>query len=375
MDAITSMLPDGYAAGLFGLMGGAILGTAARFGRFCTLGAIEDAIYAQDYRRARMWAVALGVAILGVFALEAQGGIDLSETLYATTVWNPAASVIGGLLFGYGMAIAGNCGFGALSRAGGGEMRSFVVAVVIGISAYMTLGGPLAWARAALFPVELVASDAEAVSMAHAAAAMFGAAPFWIAAGIAVLLLIVAFGAPSFRASPGMAAWGAAVGAAVVLGWWGTASVAHSGFEAGMVASHSFTAPLGESLLYLMTSTGGGFSFAVGSVSGVLAGSFIASLFQGHFRWEACDDPRELGRQVIGAFLMGVGGVVAIGCSVGQGLTAFSVLSVSAPVVAVSIVAGAAFGLRQLISGGLGEGWSPSWPPAWPRWGGERSEP
>ncbi|MBX2856504.1 MAG: YeeE/YedE family protein [Rhodobacteraceae bacterium] len=374
MDVISALLPDGYAAGMFGLIGGAMLGMAARYGRFCTLGAIEDAIYAQDYRRARMWAVALGVAILGVFVLEALGEIDLSQTLYASAVWNPVASVVGGLLFGYGMAIAGNCGFGALSRAAGGEMRSFVVAVVMGIAAYMTLGGPLASLRQALFSVERTAPEVETLGIAHAAAAWTGAAPLWIAIAVVGLLLIVALASSSFRASPGLMAWGAVVGVAVVLGWWGSAAVARTGFEAGMLESHSFTAPLGESLLYLMTSTGGGFSFGVGSVAGVVLGSLLACLAQGHFRWEACDDPRELGRQLFGAFLMGVGGVIALGCSIGQGLTAFSTLSVSAPVVTVSIIAGAALGLRQLISGGIGQGWTPSWPPAWPRIGGERSD-
>ena len=374
MDVISAMLPDGYAAGVFGLIGGVMLGVAARYGRFCTLGAIEDALYAQDFRRARMWAVAISVAVFGVFALEALGEIDLRETLYAVTAWNPAASIVGGLLFGYGMAIAGNCGFGALARAAGGEMRSLVVAVVIGVSAFMTLGGPLAWARQALFPIDRVTPELAAASVAHSAADLAGIAPLWVAALVAAMFLIIALASSAFRASPGLMFWGALVGFAVVLGWWGTASVARTSFETGMVESHSFTAPLGESLLYLMTSSGGGFSFGVGSVAGVVLGSLLACLAQGHFRWEACDDPRELGRQLFGAFLMGVGGVLAVGCSIGQGLAAFSVLSISAPVVVVAIIAGAALGLRQLISGGLGEVWAASWPPAWPRVGGDRSE-
>jgi uncharacterized membrane protein YedE/YeeE len=100
-----------------------------------------------------------------------------------------------------------------------------------------------------------------------------------------------------------------------------------------------------------MTSTSGGLGFGVGSVAGVLVGAFVGSVSKGHFRWEACDDPRELGRQILGAFLMGAGGVLALGCSIGQGLTAFSALAWSAPVVLLSIFAGAALGLRQLIRG------------------------
>jgi uncharacterized membrane protein YedE/YeeE len=105
-----------------GALGGIALGLAARMGRFCTLGAIEDALYGEDLRGVRMWALALAVAITGTFALAATGRLDLSRTLYASSVWNPAASIVGGLVFGYGMAIAGNCGFGALARLGGGDL-------------------------------------------------------------------------------------------------------------------------------------------------------------------------------------------------------------------------------------------------------------
>jgi hypothetical protein len=108
---------------------------------------------------------------------------------------------------------------------------------------------------------------------------------------------------------------------------------------------------VGRSILYLMTSSAGGISFSVGSVLGVMLGALLGSLHTGLFRWEACEDPRELGRQVGGAVLMGIGGVIAMGCSVGQGLTGFATLAWSGPVTLAAIVAGAAFGLRQLIRG------------------------
>ena len=117
------------------------------------------------------------------------------------------------------------------------------------------------------------------------------------------------------------------------------------------MVSHTFSAPIGETMLYAMTSYGNTIGFGTGSVMGVLVGALLGSLIKGHFRWEACDDPRELRRQILGAVLMGMGAVVAVGCSVGQGLSAFSVLSFSAPVTLLSIMAGAAIGLRQLILG------------------------
>ena len=100
-----------------------------------------------------------------------------------------------------------------------------------------------------------------------------------------------------------------------------------------------------------MTSSGNSMRLGTGSVYGVLLGAYIGSVFKGHFRWEACDDPRELRRQILGASLMGVGAVVAVGCSVGQGLSAFSLLAYSAPVAFISILVGAAAGLKQLMLG------------------------
>ena len=106
-----------------------------------------------------------------------------------------------------------------------------------------------------------------------------------------------------------------------------------------------------KTLAWWMTGSVRPVSFAVGSVAGVWAGAFVGSLIKGHFRWEACEDPRELRRQIVGAALMGAGAVVAMGCTIGQGLSALSVLAYSAPVTMVAIFAGAAVGLRQLIVG------------------------
>lgn len=144
---------------------------------------------------------------------------------------------------------------------------------------------------------------------------------------------------------------GSAVGLAIVSGWAGTQWVANHGFSGSSVQSHTFTSPVGETLIYVMTSSGGGLTFGVGSVFGVLIGAFLGSLIKGHFRWEACEDPRELKRQVVGATLMGIGAVFALGCTIGQGVSAFSLWTMNAPIVFICIFAGAALGLRQLITG------------------------
>lgn len=333
---------------LFGLGGGLVLGLAARIGRFCSLGAIEDALYGGDWRRLRMWSMAIGVAIICTFAAAHLGFADIGNSVYLAQSWNPWASVIGGLAFGYGMALAGNCGFGALARVGGGDFRSFVIVITIGISAYMALSGPLAEWRVAAFPA-YPANNAPGI--AHSIAEPLGFAPLLIAIAIGAVLVLVALADRGFRTSPSFVIWSAMVGLAIVSGWLGTTWVADNGFAANPVVSHTFASPVGETLLYLMTASGRSLSFAVGSVAGVLGGAFIGSLIKGHFRWEACEDPRELRRQIIGAVLMGFGAAVSVGCTVGQGLSAFSVLAFSAPVTAAAIFAGAAIGLRQLITG------------------------
>ena len=138
-------MPFGLIAALVGLLGGLVLGLAARLGDFCTLGALESAIYGRDQSRMRLWGIVLGVAILGTQTGVILGWIDLGSSMYQAISWNPVASVAGGLIFGYGMAMAGNCGFGALARLGGGDLRGLLVVLVMGLSAYVALSGPLAF--------------------------------------------------------------------------------------------------------------------------------------------------------------------------------------------------------------------------------------
>lgn len=137
---------------LIGLGSGLLLGLAARLGRFCTLGAIEDLLYGGSDLRMRMWGIAIGIAILGSFGLMSTGLFAPSDSYYLSIRWMPLASILGGLAFGYGMALAGNCGYGAVARLGGGDLRSFVIVLVMGVSTYVVLAGPLAPLRALLFP-------------------------------------------------------------------------------------------------------------------------------------------------------------------------------------------------------------------------------
>ena len=350
MLALLEFIGSDNMVALIGCLGGIVLGLAARLGRFCTLGAIEDLLYGGSDLRMRMWGIAIGTAIIGSFALIGTGFLEAEYSFYYSIRWMPVATILGGLMFGYGMALSGNCGYGAIARLGGGDLRSFVIVLVMGVSTYVVLAGPLAPLRNWAFPQVEVTSPIPP-SIAHQVGAWSGVSPTLIGLAIGVLILIGAMASRDVLRAPKSIFWAMAVGLAVVSGWAGTQWVASNSFAATQLVSHSFSAPVGESILWAMNGSVRPLSFAVGSVGGVWFGAFIGSMIRGHFRWEACEDPRELRRQIIGAMIMGAGAVLAIGCTVGQGITAFSLLAISAPVTFLAIFAGAALGLRQLIEG------------------------
>lgn len=340
---------DAGLMALVGLVGGVILGLAARLGRFCTLGAIEDCLYQDSDLRLRMWGLSIGLAGVLTYMLIGTGALIPSQTIYFQTGFSPLASIVGGLLFGYGMSLAGNCGFGALARFGGGDLRAFVIVLVTGISAYFILSGPLAHLRVRLF--EATQIDTALASYPELLGNILGLPIVLTGLFISLAITGIALSSKEFRSQKKYLKWACIVAIAISGAFAGTQWVVSHTFSAEVVRSFTFTAPLGETLIFMMTSSGGGLSFGVGSVAGVVAGAFIGSLYQGHFRWEACEDPRELKRQIAGAICMGFGAVLALGCTIGQGISAFALLSFSAPITFAAIFVGAALGLRQLITG------------------------
>lgn len=335
-------------AGLAFLVGGA-LGFLARHGRFCTVGAIEDAVYASDLRRLRSWVLAVAVAMMGTQLLVIFTSFDLSQSIYVAPRLEWGGAVIGGLLFGLGMALVGTCGFGTLLRLGGGDLKALLVFFVIGITAYMTMRGLTGLIR--LYAIDPLALDL-APRPSQTIGDLMGLSDtgkrilvFALAASLAALALADA----AFRRSRRFVIAGAGVGALVVVGWWITGIAGFDEFEARRVESFSFVAPVGETLFYAMLASGVPIDFPVGAVLGVLAGAFLATRAAGEFRWEAPDDAREVKRHLLGAFLMGAGGIAALGCTVGQGITGISTLAVGSFIAVASILAGARLGLWWLI--------------------------
>ena len=342
-------LPPYVIRSLLGLVLGIALGFAARYGRFCTLGAIEDAVYGRDTRRLRAWILAAAIAIAGVTALELFADLDVSRSIYAGTRIEWGGALVGGLLFGLGMALVGTCGFGTLLRLGGGDLKALLTFLVVALTAMMAMRGFIGLARVWLLdPLSFFVTGATSQRLPDLLG-LGGAAgrvlPFVIATAIAV----AACAHVGFLRSPRSLATGLAIGIIVVLGWWATGVAGFDPFESRRVESFTFVAPLGETLLYAMLASALRPDFPIGAVLGVIIGAFLAAKATGQFRWEAPDDAREVKRHLLGAVLMGSGGVAALGCTIGQGVSGVSTLSVESLIAIASILAGARLGLYLLV--------------------------
>jgi uncharacterized membrane protein YedE/YeeE len=334
---------------ILGFVFGLMLGFVVRRGRFCTLGAIEDATYGNDNRRLMSWIVAIGVAIASVHALELFGGLDLSRSIYLGSRLEWGGLILGGLLFGFGMALNGTCGLGTLRQLGGGDMKALVSFLIIGIAAMMTMRGLTGVGRIAVTePLTLQLPSGFSQRLPEIAG-LTGSAVSIAAIVIGLLIAVAAFLHVGLRANLRFALTGAAVGIVIALGWWATGIAGFDDFDSRRIESFTFVGPLGETLYYFMLSTALQPDFPVGAVLGVIAGAFIAAKSNGTFKWEVSANAGDMKRRVLGAFLMGIGGITALGCSVGQGVTGLSTLSIGSVLATVSIVAGARAGLYVLV--------------------------
>ncbi|BBO13547.1 MULTISPECIES: YeeE/YedE family protein [Bradyrhizobium] len=345
------MLSPSTIAFACGLAAGAVLGVAGRAGRFCTLAMLEDAFFGSDFRRLKSFALAAAVALLATQALAAFGIVDLSRSIYLTASIGLGGAIIGGLMFGVGMALVGTCGFGTLVRVGGGDLRAIVVFLVLGLSALATMRGITGMLRLMLIePLSVRLPEGSTQTLTS----LLGAGSAMRAILVVAISAALAFWALAdgrLIRSPRLLASGLTVGAAIAFGWFATGWLADDEFDPARVSSLSFVAPLGDAILYVATFSGARLNFGIGSVAGVVAGSFAAAMLARGFRWEACDDARELKRHMIGALLMGIGGIMSMGCTIGQGLSALSTLAVSAPVTMSAIACGARLGLEFTMTG------------------------
>jgi uncharacterized membrane protein YedE/YeeE len=342
----------------------ALFGALTQRTGFCTMGAVSDVVTMGEWTRLRQWALAAAVAMLGFGLLSATGLLVASQTLYASTRWLWLSALVGGALFGFGMVLSSGCMSKSLVRLGGGSLKALVVLLVTGIAAFATLRGLTAvWRVETVDRVNLeFAVNADLGSLL--ARTGLGSGP---AAGLAALVvggLLLGFGLFSREARrPGNLLAGAGVGALVLAMWWVTGSLGHIAehpqtLEESWLATNShraeglsFVSPAAYALDWLMFFSDRGKRLTVGIVSvfGVVAGSAAAALTARRFRWEGFASTGDLAHHLVGGVLMGVGGVTALGCSIGQGVTGLSTLSLTSFVAAAAMIGGAVAGVRYQL--------------------------
>jgi uncharacterized membrane protein YedE/YeeE len=272
---------------LAGLVVGLVYGAVGLLSGFCLMSSMRGWLSEGDGRLVRTYALAIAVATTASQFLAGTGMVNLGKSIYLQQSFSMPVLFLGGLLFGYGMVLSNGCGSRALVLLGRGNLRSFVVVVVLAIAAQMTLKGLIAPARIALVRASQTTVN---VNSLPSLLAMFGPAEAlsraMAAAVVVVTLILFAFAHPAFRRSPGQIAAGVVVGLLVAGGWFVTGYLGADDFNPVPVTSLTFVAPIADSLQYAMLSTGLTLNFGIATVAGVFAGSLVTALATGRFHLE-----------------------------------------------------------------------------------------
>ena len=339
-----------------------VFGALAQRTHFCTMGAVADVVNIGDWSRMRMWALAAGVAMMGFNAMVALGWVEARHSVYAAPQLLWLSHLVGGLMFGFGMVLASGCGSKTLVRIGGGNLKSVAVFLTMGVAAYATMRGITAVARVATVDTVAATLPAGQDLPSLLAAAGVGARQtlaLWLGLGIGGALVVFALSRAEGR-SLDVLLGGLGVGAVVAAVWWVSGRLGHLAehpqtLEEVFLATNSrsmeslsFVAPVAYTLdwLILFSDKSKVLSLGIMATLGVIVGSGLVALASGSFRWEGFRGVEDTANHLVGALLMGVGGVTAIGCTIGQGLSGLSTLSLGSFITVASIMAGAVLALR-----------------------------
>ncbi|MCC6211267.1 MAG: YeeE/YedE family protein [Burkholderiales bacterium] len=352
-EATPAQLAPYVAGGAFMLA--FIFGAVGNRTNFCTMGAVSDWINMGDLGRMRMWLLAIAVAVLGSSGLQLAGVVELSKSIYTGPNFTWLSYLVGGFLFGVGMTLGSGCGSKTLIRLGAGNLKSLVVYVFLGIAAYMTLRGLFG-----AFRVGVLEKVAMTLPVAQDLPSLLGLNRAFLAAMIGGALLVFVYVNKEFRASFDYSLGGIVTGLVVVGGWYVSGSIGHLAEDpntlqevfvatnTGRMESFSFVSPLAFTLEYLMfwTDKSKIITYGIASAAGVVAGSAAYALATRTFRWEGFRDAEDTANHVVGGVLMGFGGITALGCTVGQGITGVSTLALGSILTFAAIVAGSAAAMK-----------------------------
>lgn len=342
--------------GVFGLLGGLVIGALVQRSRLCTFGAMEDALIGRDWRRMKVFGLALGVAILATQMLVLSGNLDPDRVTYVPGSLPIVGLILGGGMFGIGMALVGTCGFGSLVRLGTGDLRALIVVILFGATAYAALRGVLSGVRIGVIEHwALPMPGPSASDLATQLSRFLGLEPggVLLRAGLTLALAAglvgLALADRRLRRAKRLLTAGLVLGLVTGLGWAATGWWSDPFDLHQRPQSLTFVAPIARALFGVLAGQDAISDFGVASVVGVVLGALLASLVSQEFRWEAFDDHHEMRRHLAGGVLMGLGGVLAGGCTIGQGLAAGSMLALSMPVALLSMMLGARIGIAIVM--------------------------
>lgn len=343
-----------------------IFGFVANKTHFCTMGAISDVVTMGSWSRMRMWLLAIAIAIIGAQTLQLLGYLDLSKSIYLTPKFSWLSYIVGGVLFGIGMVLGSGCGSKTLIRIGGGNLKSLVVFIFLAVSAYLSLRGIFGiWRINYLdsFAIDLVRFDLAGQDLPALVSKVFQSdlknMQILISALISGGLLVFIFSNRAFREFDYILG-GAVIGLLITAGWYvsghigfvsehpDTLRAAFIATNSGKAESFSFVGPLAYTLELLMfwSDTSKIVTFGIAAVLGVVCGSLIYAILSKSFRWEGFTSVEDTANHILGGILMGFGGITALGCTIGQGITGFSTLALGSLITLLSIIAGAVIGIR-----------------------------
>lgn len=342
-----------HLVSLLGFVAAMVFGAVANRTHFCIMGAVSDWVNMGSMGRFRAWMLAIAVAVILGQAMYLGGWVDLTQSIYLTPSFGWLGYILGGVIFGIGMTLGGGCGQRTLVRVGGGNLKSLVVLLVLAITAYMTLRGLLALPR--INWIDSAATDLSAAGLAtqgmpEMISALTGlgesAARVALTVAFAGVLLWYVFKDKAFRGNFDNMLAGFTVGIVCASAWYITGVVGFDDFEPVPLEGFSFIAPVGNALNYLMTYTGSTISFGIAIVGGMIAGSFLYAIFSGNFRIETFNDRGDMVNHLASGVLMGFGGVLSLGCTIGQGVTGISTLALGSVFTILSIIFGCALTLK-----------------------------
>lgn len=354
------------------------MGAVVNKTNFCTMGAVSDWVNMEDLGRMRAWMLAMAVAILGVVILEASGQVTLPGSTfppYRTANFAWLRYLLGGLMFGVGMTLGSGCGNKTLIRIGGGNLKSIGVLIIASFMAYLML-----WGEDPFAPGEGIFTnyfspwlDVATISLGNhgingqelgaiAGGLMGQEDTSGLNTGIGIFLalgmLLFIFKSSEFRSSFDNIFSGTVIGAAIITGWYVTggsmgaewkeyAAFAPEIPSRVSVQSYTFISPMGDTFRYLLSPSKLSFvNFGVVALLGVIVGSFVYSIITRTFRIEWFVNKGDFFNHAIGAVLMGVGGVLSMGCTVGQGITGVSTLALGSFLTLISIIFGCALTMK-----------------------------